>query len=617
MQRRLFGALVLAEACLLLGVACGTGRAKHPADSAVNLVNDGDTADANVATDVQSSDSADIEINSQDAQNSADALGGQFCGSLGALACAGPAQQVSLICRGGTWQVLATCDVQQRCDQTTGLCTDVVPGCAGRNPGYSACTSHDTVTTCGPDLVTVTSTTCTGMCVAGACQPPRCGDGKIEGSEACDDGNTIPGDGCEPDCTATMVMKLAAGRAHTCALLSQGNVRCWGANDKGQLGLGDSVDRGANKPYQNGLVGLGAAALAIAAGADHTCALLADHSIRCWGANDHGQLGLGHTNSIGDDETPSASVATVTLGMDAKTVAAGGNCTCAILADDTLRCWGQNDSGQLGLGHTHDIGDDEFPTQALAQVSLGGAAKLVATGGNHTCAILADGYTLRCWGRNGLGQLGLGILENVGDDELPTDVEAVMFPTDSSTTTAMASIVAGASRTCASRIDGIARCWGDNSDGGLGVGYVGAMPLNTALDWGLASWNSPMLEFSAGAFHICTVLANNQFRCWGLNAKAQLGLADRWTLGDYQDVLEVLPIDLGKGSDGFASYARTSAAGAAHTCVVLGDGNVRCWGANESGQLGLGFKSLPPTDYVGGTSSTIPGKLDLVLVLHP
>jgi alpha-tubulin suppressor-like RCC1 family protein len=112
-------------------------------------------------------------------------------------------------------------------------------------------------------------------------------------------------------------------------------------------------------------------------------------------------------------------------------------------------------------------------------------------------------------------------------------------------------------------------------------------------------------------------MADNQLRCWGLNGKAQLGLANTYSLGDYLEVFEVLPIDLGKGADGFASYAKTTATGAAHTCVVLGDGNVRCWGANESGQLGLGYKSMPPTDFVGGTTSSTPGKLDLVLVVHP
>jgi cysteine-rich repeat protein len=543
-------------------------------------------------------------------------LAGQSCSAIGALACAAPNQQLSIICSGGKWQVLSTCAAGQRCDHLTGVCADVVSDCAGHDPGYSLCINPDTAETCGADLVTVTSTTCSGICQAGACQVSRCGDGKVEGTETCDDGNTVSGDGCEPDCSPTQVLKLVAGRAHTCALLSKGNVRCWGANEKGQLGLGNVEDREAKKPYQNGLVALGSAAMAIAAGADHTCALMADYSIQCWGANDHGQLGLGHTNPIGDDELPSADVAKVQLGLGVKTLASGGNVTCAILSDDTLRCWGQNDFGQLGLGHTQDVGVNESPSQMAAQVSIGGSAKLVATGGNHTCTILSDGYTLRCWGLNGLGQLGLGITQNVGDNELPTDVNAVAFPTDGIATSAMASIVVGSSRACALRLDGIGRCWGDNSDGGLGVAYIGAMPNNTALDWGIWSWSSAILEFSEGSLHTCASMADNQLRCWGLNGKAQLGLANTDSLGDYLEVFEVLPINLGIGADGGASYAKTTAAGAAHTCVILGDGNVRCWGANESGQLGLGYKSLAPNDFVGGSTSSTPDNLDLVLVTH-
>jgi cysteine-rich repeat protein len=635
--------LVLAEVCLFLGAACGSKGALSQRDGGDWSSNDSmlgvetqfetqgfkSKGDASVdGEDPKQFDAAAIadkptdtgayDTFRQDVSPNIDAGGlvGQACGTLGTLACAGPNQQLSLICSDGKWQVLSICAEGQRCDQSTGVCTDIVPVCDGREPGYLLCASVDTVETCGPDLVTVTSTKCSGVCQAGVCLSPRCGDGKIEASEDCDDGNAIPGDGCEPDCELTKVIKLVAGRAHTCALLSEGNVRCWGANDKGQLGLGNVENRGVNKPYQNGLVALGGAAIAIAAGADHTCALMSDHTMQCWGANDHGQLGLGHTNPIGDDELPSPDVATVQFGLGVKTLATGGNVTCAILDDDTLRCWGQNNYGQLGLGNTQDVGDNELPSQKPV-VSLGGSAKLIATGGNHTCAILSDGYTLRCWGHNGLGQLGLGITQDVGDDELPTDVNAVIFPADSSATTAMASLVVGASRACALRMDGIGRCWGDNSDGGLGVAYIGALPDNTALDWGLLAWESPILEFSAGSLHMCASMADNQLRCWGLNGKAQLGLANTYSLGDYLEVFEVLPIDLGKGADGFASYAKTTATGAAHTCVVLGDGNVRCWGANESGQLGLGYKSMPPTDFVGGTTSSTPGKLDLVLVVHP
>ena len=116
---------------------------------------------------------------------------------------------------------------------------------------------------------------------------------------------------------------------------------------------------------------------------------------------------------------------------------------------------------------------------------------------------------------------------------------------------------------------------------------------------------------------MCATFSNNDLRCWGINDKGQLGLSDTATLGDNESVDQVAPINLGIGRDGFPNYATTTAAGARHTCVLLGDGSVLCWGANEVGQLGLGFTSKPPTDYVGGTPSSIPAKLASVNVFTP
>ena len=184
------------------------------------------------------------------------------------------------------------------------------------------------------------------------------------------------------------MIALTAGASHTCALLREGLVRCWGDNSVGQLGLGTTANLSGQPPYKNGLVPLGAAAVALTAGDSHTCALMANQSVRCWGANADGQLGLGNTNTIGDDEVPDATHAAVPLGAKATAVAAGGNDTCAILQDGSLRCWGLNDYGQLGLGNTNTIGDDEVPSAAVAEVSLGDATAAVAAGGEHTCALL-------------------------------------------------------------------------------------------------------------------------------------------------------------------------------------------------------------------------------------
>ena len=262
-----------------------------------------------------------------------------------------------------------TCADGSNCDQSSGACLEILPECASEAPGYAFCT-NDALEQCGPDRVTIATVSCTGRCQGGACQPPVCGDGKVQGSEECDDGNTIPADGCEPDCKLSRVVQLAAGATHTCALFNEGNIRCWGGNRQGQLGLGNATDLSGDQPYQIGLVKLGAPAAAITAGAQHTCALMVDGSVRCWGQNDLGQLGLGNTNNIGDDEAPTAQNAQVELGTTVTAVVAGGNDTCVIMADGSARCWGENESGQLGLGNTNTIGDNEIPSASVATVGL-------------------------------------------------------------------------------------------------------------------------------------------------------------------------------------------------------------------------------------------------------
>ena len=542
------------------------------------------------------------------------AMVGDSCGHSGDLGCDGPAQKTTLICSGGGWRNLSTCDATQNCDRTSGVCTDIVPGCLGSSPGYTFC-SGDLLQTCGPDLVSVTTATCCGNCVSGRCQPVSCGDGKVEAGEECDDGNTTPADGCEPDCKLSKVLRLAAGADHTCALLREGLVRCWGANDQGQLGLGTSVDMTASAPYQIGLVQLGAPAAAIAAGRAHTCALMQDGSLRCWGTNEVGQLGLGHTRAIGDNEVPSAENAAVPLGAPVTAVAAGGDVTCAIMQDGTLRCWGQNNYGQLGLGNTNNIGDDETPSAGIDTVILDDTVTAVGPGGQHTCAVMSSN-AVRCWGRNNLGQLGIGNTTNIGDDEPPTAVAAIVFPG----ATPFGAIMAGATRTFAWEMDGSdVRGWGDNSDYGLGVANAIVDPDMLATAWGAFSFSTPVQEIAVGGYHICVRFQDHELRCWGINTSAQLGQPNLDTIGDNEQVITPPPVDLGTDAQDAALYATALASGAAHSCALLNTGAVRCWGLNSSGQLGLGYASVPPmaTTYVGGTAGSVPGKLPYVQVFPP
>src|SRR6266704_2745613 len=248
--------------------------------------------------------------------------------------------------------------------------------------------------------------------------------------------------------TATGVSSAAAvdaGSFHTCALLQDGTVRCWGLNDSGQLGDGTTTN--ASTPVA--VAGVGGAA-AVTGGGFHTCARFPDGTLECWGRNDSGQLGDPATTSFS-----SVTPVRVTGITTAIAVTAGGFHTCALLPDGTVRCWGENDFGQLGNGTTDPIpGSPSTFNPTPVTVSGITTAVAISAGGWHTCALLRDG-TVQCWGRNTDGRLGNGTTAN---SSTPTTVSGIT----------PAAVAPGAEHACAILRDGTVRCWGDNNWGQLG-----------------------------------------------------------------------------------------------------------------------------------------------------
>ena len=145
-----------------------------------------------------------------------------------------------------------------------------------------------------------------------------------------------------------IIPMVTAGEYHTCALLSTGNITCWGRDNAGQLGNGAGTDNINTPPAPITLPGT-ATATAITAGANHTCALLNDGNITCWGNDIYGQLGNGPGND--DIDTPPTTI-TLPDGATATAITAGDYHTCALLNDGNITCWGNDRSGQLGNGAT-------------------------------------------------------------------------------------------------------------------------------------------------------------------------------------------------------------------------------------------------------------------------
>jgi alpha-tubulin suppressor-like RCC1 family protein len=380
--------------------------------------------------------------------------------------------------------------------------------------------------------------------------------------------------------------RVVAGEYCSCVLRDDGTFRCWGSAANFCTGWGGALpeDIGDNEtPASVGDVPAGFGARDLDLG-EHSCAVSNTGEVRCWGNDDAGQLGLG--TSAAPAKSAQESVP-ATVGVEAEAVAVGERHTCAVTASATIRCWGFNSHGQLGYGHTQNIGDDESPASA-GDVSIGGAAVQVVTGGAglggaHTCALLKEGE-VRCWGwavadfgYKGSGILGYGNDENVGDNELPSSVGPVALGGK------VARLAAGGRHTCALRVDGVVICWGLNQFGALGLGHTEDIGDDeTPNPAGIVSLPSAVIDLTASWYGTCVVLTGGELRCWGSGAGGTHGYGHTMDLGD-----DELPVNLGPVMVGGAPAVQITA-GRAHVCALLADSALRCWGYNGSGSLGYG-----------------------------
>lgn len=410
--------------------------------------------------------------------------------------------------------------------------------------------------------------------------PPGCGDGELGDDEVCDDGDQLEHDACAADCSrVTAVADVCAARSHTCVMLMDGAVRCWGAGAAGRLGSGAAAtigDAATELPAPD--VAVGGEAAQVVCSDDFTCVRLLDGDVRCWGGNAWGQLGRGDKRDVGD--VPGAlPVDSLALGGPATQLSAGHGHVCAVVADQP-RCWGWNLLGQLGVGSTAALGDeaDELPPPPVA---LADVVEVVA-GVSHTCARVQAG-AVHCWGSSSRGELGYGDTLRRGDapGDLPTPALALGGPA--------VQLAAGGHHTCALLDDASLRCWGANDAGQLGQARAGDVgdepgempPPRTGVE--------AVVQVVAGANHTCTRHTDGAVRCWGAGAAGQLGDGDTEDIGVDPLTFPPAPVDLGGAADLLAAN------GGDTTCARLTDGSLRCWGANESGQLGLGFARAEPS----------------------
>ncbi|HEC08814.1 MAG TPA: hypothetical protein ENI86_04480, partial [Acidimicrobiales bacterium] len=371
--------------------------------------------------------------------------------------------------------------------------------------------------------------------------------------------------------------------------------------------------------------------LVFAAGSGHTCAIDSDAQLRCWGAASFGQLGQGNQNTIGDGPGEMGSnLPPIDLGTGRTTVAVGvgSGFTCALLDDGSVKCWGDNPFGILGIGksqgsvgaHPDEMGDNLPPID----LGTGRTAVAISVGGGHTCALL-DNHDLKCWGFNTAGGLGQGDSLIRGGD--PDEMGDNLPPIDLGTGRTAVAVSAGGGTTCAILDNGDLKCWGANREGQMGQGYK-ASSLNFGPGSELHIGDAPgemgdnlppvdlgtgrtAVAVSASSRHICAILDNGELKCWGAGYDGRTGRGDSELIGDEPGEMgdNLPPVDLGTGRTAIAVST-----GQEFTCALLDNGTVKCFGWNFWGQLGQGHTddigddpgemgdSLPPVDL--GTGRT-------------
>jgi alpha-tubulin suppressor-like RCC1 family protein len=343
---------------------------------------------------------------------------------------------------------------------------------------------------------------------------------------------------------------VSASVYHTCAMKTDHTLWCWGYNGSGELGDGTTTE--SDIPVrEHSHAGDWAA---VSAGGGHTCAVKTDHTLWCWGSNGTAELGNGTTTNS------TVPVRERTHASDWAAVSAGEAYTCAVKTDHTLWCWGDNGSGELGIGVT---ASSAVPVREHSHASNWTA---VSAGEDHTCAV-KTGHTLWCWGDNGTGQLGDGGPTTRSDVPVQERTHASDW----------AAVSAGGDYTCAVKTDHSLWCWGDNGHGELGDGTTTDSAVPVREHTHASNWTA----VSAGGDHTCAVKTDHTLWCWGSNPSGELG---NGTATDSD-----IPVREHSHAGDWAAVS----AGWDHTCAVKTGHTLWCWGDNGTGQLGDGG---PTTD---------------------
>jgi len=332
------------------------------------------------------------------------------------------------------------------------------------------------------------------------------------------------------------VVAVAAGEEHSCAVLKSGSIKCWGDNSSGQLGDGTTEERLTPvevKGIQN--------AIAVSAGSGYTCALLSSHRMSCWGANGYGELGDGTQN---DSPLPVAvagieNVRAMSTASTGPRPGAFPSTTCALLGDGTIRCWGASDEGALG-----DLSPANYKRgYSLSPVTVAGITNAVAisdTDSNARCAVLKTGE-VACWGGASY------------DESNPSSIDELK-PALVDDVTGVTAVVGD----CALISDGTVSCWDEDKPETI-KGISSATAIASTAD------------------QTCALVSGGKVECWAAYSHSRSKEA--------QGLEGAISLD-GDGDDDYED---------SHFCAVVSDGGVECWGYDDYGELGDGYVATRPS----------------------
>lgn len=338
-----------------------------------------------------------------------------------------------------------------------------------------------------------------------------------------------------------LVEQITAGGSHTCAINSLSQAYCWGNNNNGQLGNGQTDPNAVTSlnPTPQKVVG-GLTFKSIYAGINHTCGLTGSGAVYCWGDNSDSQLGIGNNT---DQNTPQ-----LISGFTFVQLTLGDDHTCGRTGIGQVYCWGSNQFGQLGLGDNQS----RNTPQLVSGYTFTDLAE--GTSGISTCGVVTGGAAY-CWGYGDDGQLGNNTYSSANTPQVVSG--SLIFQQ-----------LVQSTHMCGLTTAGSTYCWGWNSFGQLGLGDTSErttpQPI-AGLDF---------VQLSTGGSHTCGILANGSAYCWGWNNSGRLGIGNNTNQNTPQAI------------SGLA-WRRISG-GSSHTCGITLAGAAYCWGNNQNGRLGIG-----------------------------